>query len=200
MTQANLLSKTGKINADYDLTAHDRLSGSFSYNGRTQSPRIIERNLIRNAAGGFAADYDRIGSGNESEPTSEASAKYRHSFATKGKEFTLDVRRSETTEDRLRRYVSVYRVPVQADLVEQQRPMRSEVQREATAEFALPLGQSKLLFGYDLIRDEADNDNVGSRTDPLTGALGANPAFTNRFVFDRTIHAVLRHLQRHDCG
>ena len=190
VTRAKLLSKIVKLNADYDLSPRDRLGGSFSYNSRDQSPDIVERNLIFDAAGGIASDYTRIGSGDESEPTTEASAKYRHSFATKGKEFTLDLRRSRTTEDRLRRYVTRYAIPALADTIEQLRPTRSEVQREATAELALPLGKSKLLLGYDLIRDDADNDNVGSRTDPLTGALVPNPAFTNRFVFDRTIHAL----------
>jgi outer membrane receptor protein involved in Fe transport len=190
VTRANLFSKIGKLNADYDLTSKDRFTGTFSYNDRTQSPRITEHNLVQTAAGVVTGDYDRFGSGHERETTAEGAAKYRHSFDTAGKEFTLDLRRSETTESRLRDYISTYQFPVMPDQITRQQPYRDEIQREATAELSLPVGKEKLVMGYDIVRDDADADNKGGSIDPVTGALVNDPSFTNRFIYGRTIHAV----------
>jgi outer membrane receptor protein involved in Fe transport len=183
------LSRIVSASIDYDLSASDRLSASGSYNQRTGNPRITQHNVVTDASGVVVSDYDRTGGGDEKENHSEVSAKYRHSFSQKGREFTLDLRRGESIEDETRRFTNSYRLPAGLVEIDQQHPHPDELEREVTAEYSQPLWGGKLLAGYDLQRNDDDYRNHGDLIDPATGVATTDPSRTNRFVYGQTVHA-----------
>ncbi len=188
---ARRLSEIGTLDIDYDLTKADRLSAGATYNSRLGTPELHEYNRITGAATGVIADFDRIGRGHERETNSEATAKYRHSFAVKGHEFTLDLRRGEATETQSRRFVNTYRTPAGPSTIDQESPHTDEIEYELTAEYAQPFaGGAKLLLGYDVDRDDQNYDSRGDDIDPSTNVSTVNPGFTNRFAYASTVHAL----------
>ncbi|WP_165782449.1 outer membrane beta-barrel family protein [Solilutibacter silvestris] len=183
--------KTAAVGAtvDYDVTSADRLSVGYNYSRRTGSPRIRETNTV-DQSGVLVSDYDRIGSGSEVETNTEATARYRHTFAEPGREFTFDLRRGQSIEHQFRRYTNVYRTPAGLIEIDDQRPDANEIQSEATAEYKQGLAGGKLLLGYDVQRNSADYQARGDIIDPVTGQATPDPTLTNRFLYTQTTNAV----------
>lgn len=193
-------SKIASVGFDYDLDAKSRINGGFSYNRRAETLTIGERNRAADPAGLPLRDYDRLGAGRGHETSTQLSADYRRTLANNG-EFTLDLQRGETKEDRRRTYVSRFRTPPGPDFREELIPRADEVTNEISAEYAGALpGKAKLKLGYDLQRDDDDYDNYGGT---IVGDLHVvYPAQTNRFLYKRTVHAVYarRLCDRHACA
>lgn len=187
---ARRLSEIGVVSVDYDLTKADRLSASATYNSRLGTSELHEFNIINGATSGVVADFDRIGRGHERETNSEATAKYRHSFAV-GRELTLDLRRGETAVTQSRRFINTYRTPAGPVMSDQEAPHSDEIEYELTAEYARPLARgANLLLGYDLDRDAQSYNNRGDSIDLSTNVLTLNPGFTNSFAYTSTVHAL----------
>jgi len=181
-------SKIASVGFDYDLDARSRINGAVSYNRRAETLTIGERNQAADPGGAVLKDYDRMGAGRGHETSTQVSAGYRRSLANDG-EFTLDLQRGQTKEDRRRAYVSRFRSPLGPDLREELIPRADEITNELSAEYsgALP-GKAKLKLGYDLQRDDDDYDNYGGT---IVGDLHVvDPSQTNRFLYKRTVHAL----------
>lgn len=188
---ARRISAIGTLSVDYDLTKADRFSAGGTYNSRLGTPELHEYNRITGTASGLIADFDRIGLGHERETNSEATAKYRHSFADKGHEITLDLRRGETVETQSRRFINTYRAPAAPATIDQESPHADEIEYELTAEYARPLaGRAKLLLGYDFDHDDQTYDGRGDIIEPTTSVAMINPGYTNRFAYASTVHAL----------
>ena len=191
------LSRIATAGIDYDLSAADKVSGAISYNVRTGNPRIDEYDHIADGAGVTTADYHRLGLGSERETNSEGSLSYSHTFPGKGHEFSLELRRSESAETQHRRYTSLYDMPAGQIFIEDQSPHADEIERELSADYKVPTGGGgKLQLGYDLDRNDDVYDHQGGTVDNVTGVLTPDPAQTNKFVYDRTIHAFYGTLER----
>lgn len=188
VTSQQRRSRIASVGFDYDLDAKSRINGDFSYNRRAETLTIGERNRAADPAGLVLRDYDRLGAGPGHETSTQLSAGYRRTLANDG-EFTLDLQRGQTQEDRRRTYVSRFRTPPVADLGEELIPRANEITREITAEYAGALpGKAKLKLGYDLQRDDDDYDNYGGTI--VGDQHVVDPAQTNRFLYKRTVHAL----------
>lgn len=188
---ARRLSEIGTLSIDYDLTKADRLSASGTYNARLGSSELDQFNRIAGTTSGVIADFDRFGYGHERETNSEAKAQYRHSFAGKGHELTLDLVRSESASTQWRRFNNTYRTPAGTVTSDQEWPHTDDTEYEVTAEYERPLASgAKLLLGYDLDREDQNYDNRGYDIDPFTKVSTVNPGFTNQFAYASTIHAL----------
>lgn len=174
---------------DYDLTPRDRLSASGSYNHKTGSPRIEQHNVVTDNSGATLSDYDRTGRGHEDEVDSEISAKLRHDFVQKDRQLTLTLRRGESVENESRIFTNFHHAPQGPITIDEQIPRGDELEREATAEYAQPLGGGKLLAGYDVQRNDDDYLDRGELIDPATGSISVDPARTSRFLYAQTVHA-----------
>lgn len=184
-------SKIATVGADYDLTKADQLSGSFTYNDRSGSPRQDEHNLLFDTAGAVAGDFDRNGRGSEHEVNTQGSATYKHGFPGKGHAFTLDLRRGEEAEKQSRTFTTTHRVPGLSTTIEREHPHDDMTERELTAEYARPLPKgAKLLLGYDLQRNDDAFDTRGETIDPTSGTATSIAALTSRFVYGQTVHAL----------
>lgn len=191
------LSEIAIASVDYDIGKVDRLSGSVSYIRRDGSPQFEQRNRIVDETGTVLADFDRVGIGSEYAVDSEESARYRHSFAGKGHEFTLDLRQSESVDTAARRFTDTYRVPAGLVTGDEQLPHMHETERELTAEYTRPLSHgAKLVLGYDLQRNDDRYDNHGNIIDPVAPAITTDPALTSLFVYGQTVHAAYTTLEQ----
>lgn len=187
-------SKIASAGFDFDLDAKTRVNGGFSYNRRDEDLILGERDLAADANGAVLRDYDRLGVGGGHETSTQASAGYRHEFSDKG-EFTLDLQRGETRENRHRTYENRYRKPAGPVTTDVLIPRADELTHELTAEYSRPLpGEAKLKLGYDLELDRDDYDNYGGTI--VGGVHIADPAQTNRFIYRQTIHALYGTFER----
>lgn len=182
------LSRIATGGVDYDLSAADRLSAEISYNLRTGRPHIDEQDQVD---GTSVTTFQRTGMGSERETNSEGSVSYRHKFAQEGHELSIEFRRSESAETQHRRYTSLYSAPPGLISIADQSPHADEIERELSADYTAPVADGgKLQLGYDLDRNDDVYDHRGAAVDPVTGAITLDASQTNRFVYDRTIHAL----------
>lgn len=180
--------KIASVGFDYDLDPKSRINGGYSYNRRAETLNLGERDVAAATSGAVVRDYDRLGAGRGRETSTQASAGYHHSFDDKG-EFTLDLQRGETREDRRRVYANRFRTPSGPVTIDELVPRADEATNELTAEYSRLLpGGAKLKLGYDLERDRDDYDNYGGTI--VGDAHTADPAQTNRFIYRQTIHAL----------
>lgn len=183
------LARTIAGTIDYDATSRDRLSAHGNYTHRTGTPHLDQRNVVEDAAGVPTTQYRRTATGHEDEVDSEASASYRHQFADKDNQFTLNFRRGESVENENRLFHSFYDIPAGLQEIDEQFPRADELQRELTAEYTRPVGKGKLLVGYD--REQGDDDylNRGILIDPVTMITTIDPSRTNRFRYRQVVDA-----------
>lgn len=183
------LARTIAGTIDYDVTSRDRLSAHGSYTHRTGTPHLDQTNIIQDADGVPTTEYRRTATGHEDEVDSEASASYRHQFADKDNQFTLNLRRGESVENENRHFHSIYEIPAGLQEIDQQFPRADELQRELTAEYTRALGKGKLLVGYDREQDDDDYLNKGIFIDPVTMLTRIDPPRTNRFHYRQIVDA-----------
>lgn len=183
------LARTIGGTIDYDATSRDRLSAHGSYTHRTGTPHLAQANIVQDAAGVPTTQYHRFATGHEDEVDSEASATYRHQFAGKDHQFTLNIRRGESVENENRLFHSFYDIPAGLQEIDEQFPRADELQRELTAEYARPIGKGKLLAGYDREQDDDDYLNRGIFIDPVTMVITIDPSRTNRFHYRQIVDA-----------
>ncbi|MBV9549774.1 MAG: TonB-dependent receptor, partial [Alphaproteobacteria bacterium] len=174
--------------ADYDLDPLSRLSGSFSWSRRMDRPSSFESDLLRNPAGALLSDFDRSGSGDGHQVSSQAILGYRHTFDNSGL-LTLDLRRGETSDTQNRRYDYLYRTPPTARVPDEQILALDLMRSEFTAEYSQPFSAlAKLKTGYDLEYDVTNFNNYGGT---IVGAAHiSDPAQTNHFVYILNTHAI----------
>ncbi len=191
------LSLIETLGVDYDLSAHDRLSASATYNDRTGKPVQIEHDVAGDPLGAVTNDYLRLGGGHEREINTQASAKYRHLFSTRGREFSLDYQRGETRERQQFDFTNLYQTPAGPPTFDSQHLHTDELVQDLAAEYATPLpGKAKGHVGYDFQRDDDDYDNHGAKIDALTGLPVSDPNLTNHFILGQSIHALFATYER----
>ncbi len=191
------LSLIETLGADYDLTAHDRLSASGTYNDRTGKPVDIEHDVASDPTGAVTSDYLRLGGGHEREINTQVSAKYRHLLAGQDHAFTLDYERGEERERQQFNFTNLYRTPPGPPTLDSQHLYADQRVQDLTADFATPLpGKAKGRIGYDFERDDDNFDNHGDKTDPASGLTLSDPTLTNHFILGQSIHALFATYER----
>lgn len=183
------LARTIAGTVDFDATSRDRLSAHGSYTHRTGTPHLDQTSLVQDAAAVPTTEYRRFATGHEDEVDSEASASYRHQFADKDDQFTLNLRRGESVENENRLFHSFYDIPAGLQEIDEQFPRSDELQRQLTAEYARPVSKGTLLVGYDWEKDDDDYLNRGIFIDPVTLVATIDPSRTNRFHYRQIVDA-----------
>ncbi len=179
-----------RLGVDYAPDAANQFSVTGSFDDRTFTRRATDHNVVSDAAGVVASDYDRVRYDPEFERSTEAAATYQHNFADEGHELKLELKRSDTKEGEPDHYTNTYRTPVQAPTFDNVLISNVERSHEASVDYTRPLGgKAKLESGYDLTRETRDSDFYNEYLNPVSGAWVEDLAKSNRFILDRTIHA-----------
>ncbi len=183
------LSKTIGAGLEYDATPRDRLSAGASYTERSGDLSAFQTNQVLMPGGSVTRDYDRLGGGDETQTSDELLAGWRHTFSGEGRTFSLDLRRGRTVEQQTRQLTNRNRLPAGPDQIDLETPSESELQRQLTAVYATPLAGGDLEVGYDVLREDANYRHRGGAID-AGGVYLPDANRTNRFLYDRTIHAL----------
>jgi outer membrane receptor protein involved in Fe transport len=184
------LAKKISLGADYDLGAIDRLSAEGSYYRRDTHSALTEDMLRADAAGAPISHYERVRRADEYEYSSDALLRYRRG-GKNDDEFSVALERSEELEHRPLRSTYLPSLPPGPATYVDQLWIEDAVTTELSVDRASSgLGGRKFTAGYDLQRD--DNSLDGAQTLPAGDGDPRlpDPAFTNVFHHEQTIHAV----------
>lgn len=179
----------GRISADYDLNARDRVSGELSYrafDAENANTQIFERadgngtvsdRYIRDQSGGF--DNTNVG----------GRLSWRRKLEGNQHELVADFEVDSSTSDRALDLVSTTQIGGEPDFLQR---TGSENRRDAYGfklDYTRPMGERRLLkIGYEGDLGDDSFDSFGSRGAD-EASLAPIAALTNRFNYEEWIHA-----------
>lgn len=182
--------------ADYDATPTSRLTASLAYNNLT-GDLFGESHAVTTLGGATTRDYERDSSGKVHVRAFQASGGYRRTFTEAGRLLTVNLNRTEVEQAEAIDFTNTYTVPAAANASDERRNRPHQVEQRLATEYTDPsVAGGKLVTGYELQSRVTDFDTYGGVIDPATGASIPNPAITNIFVLDETIHAAYATWQR----
>ncbi len=182
-------TRIARAGFDYAPDKADQFGLNASYNRRTFHRYATDRNLVADDAGTVTSDYDRTRDDPEYEQDVEVAGTYRHTFA-EDHELNFELKHSRNDEQENNHYADHFRTPAQAATFDNNRIKNSADNTEALVEYTRPLaGDARLEAGYNLTDEQFTADFLRQVFDPATGRLLTDPAQTNTFRHDRTVHA-----------
>ncbi|HKQ10511.1 MAG TPA: outer membrane beta-barrel family protein, partial [Rhizomicrobium sp.] len=174
------------LSAKYKFDPKNQINAGLSFNQRLVRPYTLEHNMATDTMGALISDNDRLGMGRGLEVSNQASAGYTYIFDDKG-EFSIDLRRGQTHENRNTGYTSTFRTPVAAPALSELLLHSNIIQSEYTGEYVGNLWGGKIKAGYDLQQDHSVFNNYGGTIVGTTHT--PDPAQTNLFIYGQSIHA-----------
>jgi hypothetical protein len=184
------LAKKISLGSDYDVNDKHRLTAEASYFRRDTSGQLRDDTRVADAAGAPISRYARERQSDQYNYSSDAALRWRRAGATDGDDFSVSLQRSAAVERRPMHNTYLPLPPAPA-LYQDQRWLQDAV----TTVFSVDHSQSwpgarKLRAGYDLQRD----DNAFDAAQTVSAIEGEprlpDPAFTNVFRYEQTIHAL----------
>ncbi len=183
------LTRIARAGVDYAPDADNQFGLAASFNRRTFHRRATDHNLVTTGAGVVTSDYDRVRDDPEYEQDVEVSGTYRHTFG-EDHELNVELRTQRTTEQEDNHYVNRYRTPGQANSADSMLIENTVRSGEALVEYTRRLGEvGRLEAGYNLTDERYGANFHGEFLDPLTGRFVIDASRTNRFDYDRAVHA-----------
>lgn len=184
------LTRIARAGLEYDLDPHNKLGASASSNHRSFNRTATDHNLVRSGSGTVSSDYDRTRYDPEFEGSAEFSLTYQHTFPTADHELNLEFKSSSTTEEEDNHYANIFRTPLSASTFDQTLIRPTDRSTEVIVEYVHPLTRgAKIEAGYTRTAEHLDTDFVVSVLSPASGLFTRDPAKSNRFAYDQTIHA-----------
>jgi outer membrane receptor protein involved in Fe transport len=182
-------SYNARAGVDYDLDKQTRLSAEARYNDVTYETDAGSFYDGKDINGVPNARFQRRADGQMKRSVAGLSGDLRRKMSGQDEEFTLHTS-LERTRDRQTTLADAFnQLPLVSNFVERVVVGDELVQGRVKAEYKKTLaGGAKLVAGYELQVDDNDYDNYGARG-PNTGALVVDPALTNQFKYDQTVHA-----------
>lgn len=178
----------GAIEWDYNRT--DRLSAEIRHRAFEVNFDSLGRFEAENALGVVDRAYVRDGEGGFGRSNTGLTTGWRRKWAD-GHELVADLSLERTEGDRHQRFFTDNTLPsATPDSYEDIRTDLTSDQLRSKIDYQRPLGdEQKLRLGYEVTVDQNEYDNFGARG-PTQAALAVDPALTNEFLYDQTVHAV----------
>jgi outer membrane receptor protein involved in Fe transport len=175
-------SNGGSLRIDYDLSPKDKLTLSgdlLRYKGETIN---LTHSVRIDGSGAVIEDLHLRSPSLLDYSSNSLGATWRHNYAKAGQTLVLSGRYSRSTDDYTRAPFFDY-ASGQPDRIDDRRNLGNSSTVVLSANYTLPLADKALFkMGYDFRKEDGDNDNVATTTDPVTGAVNPLPDITNRFV------------------
>ncbi|MCR5877952.1 TonB-dependent receptor domain-containing protein [Phenylobacterium sp. J367] len=179
----------GRLSADYDVTAADRLSGELRFIDMKPSVATYEHYEAQDASGALTRVFDRTGEQDFQRRNGEISGTWRRKLEGQDHELVVNgsLERTDLTGDRDQALVtSLPEPPLQARERFSQDTRLDQV--ELKVDYTRPMpDEAKLKAGYVLQIDENDYLNTAARG-LAGGPLVPDLNFSNRFTYDQTVH------------
>jgi outer membrane receptor protein involved in Fe transport len=186
----------GRVSADYDVTAADRLSGEVRYIDMKPSVTGYEHYEATDAAGALARVFDRFGHQEFQRRNGEVSGTWRRKLAGQDHELVVNGSLEKTEMTAARDSTLTVSRPGLQQTIERFGNDTTLDQVEIKVDYTRPLpGEAKLKAGYALQIDENDYFNSAARG-PTPETVAPDLNFTNRFTYDQTIHQVYATYER----
>jgi len=175
---------------DYNLTGHDKLGASVNFYERNFDRHATDHNRVWDDGGGLVGDYDRTRADPEFLREQDYAATYQHQFPVAGHELNLELNSSATKEQEDNHYADIFQQPVQPTTYDNTLIRSADKGTEAIVQYACPLTEnSKLEAGYTRSTERLDANFAATALNPATGLFENDPAQSNRFQHEQTIHA-----------
>ncbi len=176
-----------RASADYDLDDDTRLSGElrlqrfrFDLDGLTQTER-------RDGLGVLAEVFDRQTSVRQDRFNRELTTSLRRKLEGEGHELSLSLSYEATDYDRRRRGATFSRLPVAADVFDDQPTYNDYQQVQLKGDYVRPFDDgSKLKLGFDVQRDDNSQHNTGFRG-PTSPPAIPDPSLNSLFKFEQLL-------------
>jgi outer membrane receptor protein involved in Fe transport len=183
-------TQIGRLGFEYQLTDHNKIGATGSFNRRTLVRNAIDHNVVSDSAGQISSDYDRTRYDPETQEHREYTVTFQHSFPTAEHVLNFEFKSSEMKEQEDNHYADVFRIPDQPTSYDHTLIQPTERGNESIVEYVLPINDdSRLEAGYTLSDDQFYSDFAVSEADPVSGLFVNDPTKSNRFLYRQTIHA-----------
>jgi len=183
-------STTGRAAASYDLDPRTTLSGEARYNGIDYARRTFQHVETQTPDGAPFDNFDLAQPFGGEIVTNAQQATLRRNLGGESRTFTLDLSRDQTDE-------TAYRSQTQDNFVLADLTDYRTVLTQLKADLVRPIASTGAEFkmGYALRIDD-NRYLVLGRTGATADSLRPDPAYSNRFVFNQTVHAGYASYQR----
>jgi len=177
----------GRVSADYDLDADTRLTGELRLQRLRFGLDILNQTQREDASGALVQIFDRSTDVDQRRFNREVTTGLRRKLGGEGHELSVSLSYDATDFDRRRTAVTLARLPVAPDAVDDQLTYNDYQQLELKGDYVRPFADgAKLKAGFDLQRDDNSQDNLGFRG-PTSSALALDPRLTSAFKFERML-------------
>ncbi|WP_297507852.1 TonB-dependent receptor [uncultured Caulobacter sp.] len=182
-------SYNARAGVDYDVDKQTRLSAEARYNETEYNSKAGSAYEGLNTAGAPVVRYQRLSDGAMTRSVAGLTGDLRRKLPGEEHEFTLHAGVERTRDRQTTDATGFNQLPAVSSYVEHVSIGDELVQTRLKAEYKRPLPDgAKLVAGYELQIDDNDYDNFGARGS-IGGGLVVDPALTNRFKYEQTIHA-----------
>ena len=179
-----------RAGVDYDLDKQTRLSAEARYNDVEYGSKAGSAYEGKDLNGVPVVRYQRFGDGEMKRSVAGLTGDLRRKFSGDDHEFTVHTSLERTRDRQTTDATGFNQLPAVSNYIEHVSVGDELVQTRLKAEYKRPLpGGAKLVAGYELQADDNDYDNFGARG-PIGGGQIVDPALTNQFKYDQTVHAV----------
>ena len=178
-----------RAGVDYDVDKKTRLSAEARYNDTSYDSKAGSAYEGKDPNGAPIVRYQRRSDGAMRRSVAGLSGDLRRKFTGDEHEFTVHTSVERTRDRQTTDANGFNQLPIASTYAEHVSIGDELVQTRLKAEYKRPLpGGAKLVTGYELQIDDNDYDNFGARG-PIGGGLTTDPALTNQFKYDQTVHA-----------
>jgi outer membrane receptor protein involved in Fe transport len=182
----------GTVN--YNLNANDTLAASFSYNGRSNDQRSLDRYVNDGVDGTTIGDYTRTTRREGDSRNVGWGARYDHKGALPGETLKIDLRVSSSNNKNDSDYANVYLtgagVGNLGDSLAHQRSANSNRIVDFTGDYERPLAGGVAKLGYKIATNDSNVDTVYNDLDLVTLAPTLNTQRSNAYELQENVGAL----------
>jgi outer membrane receptor protein involved in Fe transport len=174
----------------YNLGQTDTLTGSVSYNSRTNDQHGSDHYINGVTSLIPASDYVRTTSRTGDSDNYAWGARYDHKGALPGETLKIDLRVSASENDNVSNYANDYATPGLPDTQARQHNNSNTHIADFTGDYERPLWGGNAKAGYKIATNNNSVNTLYTDIDPVTGVGRVNPGRTNSYQLDETVYAL----------
>ncbi|HST92363.1 MAG TPA: TonB-dependent receptor [Brevundimonas sp.] len=185
----------GRVSAEYNLTSRTQLTAELRgarFQGESGGGTLFE---TRDGAGVVTRAFERDSQAEFEGLNYGVTGRVLHRFDDAGHEWSNELRIDRGSNENQSRTDTVFTTPAGAPQYQDTLGESDFTVLGLTSAYVRPMGEAKLRAGYELeIRRPEQNNRY--RSGPSEGAAVIDPAFTNRFAAEQTVHALYATYER----
>lgn len=185
----------GRLSAEYNLTPRTQLTAELRgsrFEGDGGGRSLFE---TRDASGAVTRAFERDSRFMFEGLNYGVTGRVLHRFDDAGHEWSNEVRIDQGSSENLSRTNTLFTTPAGAAQYQDTLGETDFTIMGLTSAYTRPMGEAKLRAGYELEIRQPEQTNR-YRSGPSEGAAVVDPAFTNRFEAEQTVHALYATYER----